>query len=606
METGEKVLYYFCTLDEYTSLTEKKENAFYFLTDTKQIFLGENSLSEISQIATPIGSGKNLLNPADPDILNGYYYDENGKIINDDSYAKNFFVSGWIVIEGGKTYRGSYYYSYEPQEGRKVYVRGYGFYDAGKNLLSHGSSQGGIRSLQAPNDAKYLRVAMPNAGHYGSQWQVEEGALATDYEPYHPVYQLNDNVIINQVEDSPIIKTSTTHNLFDKEDYYENAFINANGVLETNSLYHTTRKIRCKGFDGIVVMTLRNYSGEYPRVTAFFDNNDNFLSNYYYKTEGGNTYPSSVEIWKNDSIYRYLYIPIPIATADFIQVSFVQSYTSDDVTYNMADSLMIYGVNGDYALPFYGYEDYVEGLVIKNEILPTPSYIKTSYSTKKLAVLGDSITEGYGAVGWSFPILTAKKLNMELLNRTGSGYQYPSYGIGGNEIAHYTVGNNEHDPMCVRYTDIPTSADIVIVAGGTNDWSHDQTDLGTMGDTSIYTFYGALDTLCKGLLARYPGKKIIFMTPIKRDRRDASDNPKIAYFEPNSRGDTLEDFANAIKEVCVFYGIPVIDTFSECSLNPIISEIRADFFANDGSHPNWAGQKVLAELVTAKLLSLIN
>lgn len=42
------------------------------------------------------------------------------------------------------------------------------------------------------------------------------------------------------------------------------------------------------------------------------------------------------------------------------------------------------------------------------------------------------------------------------------------------------------------------------------------------------------------------------------------------YDLPNSKGSTLGDFVKAIKDVCGYYGVKVIDLFNECPINPII------------------------------------
>lgn len=54
---------------------------------------------------------------------------------------------------------------------------------------------------------------------------------------------------------------------------------------------------------------------------------------------------------------------------------------------------------------------------------------------------------------------------------------------------------------------------------GTNDWNYSWPDLGHFGDNGLdklSTFYGALDYACSTLLEKYPGKPIVFSTPVKR------------------------------------------------------------------------------------------
>ena len=67
--------------------------------------------------------------------------------------------------------------------------------------------------------------------------------------------------------------------------------------------------------------------------------------------------------------------------------------------------------------------------------------------------------------------------------------------------------------------------------------------------------------------------------------------------------------------MCSFYGIPVIDLYTECPLNATILSIRNQFFGknstdnipeHEGSHPNAEGQQLLGEFILSKLLTFIN
>lgn len=185
---------------------------------------------------------------------------------------------------------------------------------------------------------------------------------------------------------------------------------------------------------------------------------------------------------------------------------------------------------------------------------------------------------------------------------------FVNYGIGGSELAK-NKADGSYNPMCIRYAEMDADADLIVVAGGTNDWGHiagntvaedTEYQMGEFGDTEITTFYGALDTMCKGLLEKYVAKTIFFMTPIKR--YSALSTP---YYTENNRGHTLEDYANAIKKVCSHYGIPVLDMFNECSLNPIIDAISTAYI-EDGTHPNSKGHMIMARQIAGFISSLKN
>ena len=116
-------------------------------------------------------------------------------------------------------------------------------------------------------------------------------------------------------------------------------------------------------------------------------------------------------------------------------------------------------------------------------------------------------------------------------------------------------------------------ADIVSVMGGTNDFGR-FTTLGTINDTQTSTFYGALNTLAKGLKEKYPNAFIFFMTPLK-----------LISYRGNLRdeGADFDKYRQAIKDVCAKYDIPVLDT---AVLADASQEFGADDYQGDGYHPS--------------------
>lgn len=176
-----------------------------------------------------------------------------------------------------------------------------------------------------------------------------------------------------------------------------------------------------------------------------------------------------------------------------------------------------------------------------------------------------------------------------------------NYAIGGSTLTNYAgdgTPQKTRDPLIDRYTVMDTDADIVFISIGTNDWWYTWCPLGSDTDTATTTFRGALHTMIRGLLDMYPQKVIVFVTPIKRGA-----DPK----HKNGNGNTLEDFADAILDVCGQYGIPTLDMFRTCPLNPSIASQQALYFDgskndalgyanlyNDTTHPNVYGAKVQA------------
>lgn len=184
--------------------------------------------------------------------------------------------------------------------------------------------------------------------------------------------------------------------------------------------------------------------------------------------------------------------------------------------------------------------------------------------------LGDSIT----ARGWYQPLVCAL-----------TGLNFVNYGVGGTTLARKTTSDTT--AMSVRYTAMQASADIITVWGGVNDFGYSYgqvggNTLGVMGDTSIDTVYGALDTLIKGLITKYPGKKVGFIiTPPVSNA--------MGMRSANAKGNTLAQYCQAVRDVCEWYSVPYLDLhkvsgISEGNVNIMTSNIEGT--APDGLHPS--------------------
>lgn len=199
---------------------------------------------------------------------------------------------------------------------------------------------------------------------------------------------------------------------------------------------------------------------------------------------------------------------------------------------------------------------------------------------KKWAVLGDSITAGDG-------------LTTNILTRYSSivakqcGIIPYNYGYSGSRIAvEGSAGDSTYDnAMVIRYASMIDDADYITVLGGIND-ANNQLPLGTLGDTDISTFFGALEVLITGLLTKYPGKAIGFIT-----------------FPHYGGGTGHQTYVDAIKSACVRYAIPVLDLHSMGGMNTMTTAFSQMFYS-DGLHPNELGQSVMARKICAFLGTL--
>ncbi len=209
---------------------------------------------------------------------------------------------------------------------------------------------------------------------------------------------------------------------------------------------------------------------------------------------------------------------------------------------------------------------------------------------KKVAFLGDSITEGVGV---------SDVKNCRYDNRLCSIYglsEVYNYGIGGTRIAHQIKPTAE-DPrrdlcFCGRAYFINKNADIIVVYGGVNDYFHGDAHFGNMEDRTPETFCGAVYFLMNLLKTRYEGKTVVFMTPAHCKYKGVSDT------QPSGRPmkkeeKTLIEYVNIIKTRGKELGIPVLDLWEKLGVDPNNDE-QKEKFTVDGLHFNDEGHGYLA------------
>lgn len=212
---------------------------------------------------------------------------------------------------------------------------------------------------------------------------------------------------------------------------------------------------------------------------------------------------------------------------------------------------------------------------------------------KKIAFLGDSITQGVG-------VSSIEKVYWNIVGQR-TGAQVYGYGIGGTRIApNHLPGSDPYidaNWFGARADQMIPDADVVVVFGGTNDFGHGDAPLGTMKDRTNDTFYGAYHLLLQGLIERYPEAQLIVMTPLHRIGEEMMPFNEAGV----RRAGPLKCYVDAIREVAEFYSVPVVDLFAESGLQPRVRVLR-DKYVPDGLHPNAAGHIKIAD----RLLSLLD
>ena len=200
-------------------------------------------------------------------------------------------------------------------------------------------------------------------------------------------------------------------------------------------------------------------------------------------------------------------------------------------------------------------------------------------------VLGDSITEGVGAS-------CEENRYTDVFARL-YGAKVNNYGISGSRFARQRVDTGERHEryFCLRMDEMDPSADAVVVFGGTNDYGHGDAPLGAFTDRTPDTFYGACHYLMSGLMTRYCGKPIVFMSPLHRmHENDPAGDGTDRKLEVRA---TLARYREILLEVAAYYAIPVLDLYARSGMQPAHNICRERLMP-DGLHPSDEGHAIIA------------
>ncbi|MCD8098759.1 MAG: SGNH/GDSL hydrolase family protein, partial [Lachnospiraceae bacterium] len=197
---------------------------------------------------------------------------------------------------------------------------------------------------------------------------------------------------------------------------------------------------------------------------------------------------------------------------------------------------------------------------------------------KKLVGIGDSMMQGHSiskANGWLAKIADR------------NGMTYVNYGINGTYMTNKLYGTSEG--VVDRYSEMDDDADYILIFAGTNDISASVT-IGDEDSTDESEFYGALNSICQGLMSKYPNGKIGFITPHVRSK--------------SARTKTLS-YIEAIETACQNNGgIPVFNNAKNGGLCYWNSEQAAQLTLGDNCHYSAEGMEWFSWKYEAFLRSL--
>lgn len=166
------------------------------------------------------------------------------------------------------------------------------------------------------------------------------------------------------------------------------------------------------------------------------------------------------------------------------------------------------------------------------------------------------------------------------------GMEYFNYGKNGNCI---TVDLERWGKsICHRYADMNDSLDYVVVIAGHND-------SGRLDSIGIDVFKQRLNSLCQGLIDKYPAAQIFFFTPWTCENFETSNRKKVV---------------DAMVEVCENWGIPIFDAARRSGIYCASQKFRAIYFqgrnGKDGAHLNAKGHDRFLPIAEHFLLQYIN
>lgn len=204
-----------------------------------------------------------------------------------------------------------------------------------------------------------------------------------------------------------------------------------------------------------------------------------------------------------------------------------------------------------------------------------PDFIKgASLYGKTMVIFGDSYVQNHvRPIEESWHYKLAEKYNME----------YHNFGWNGNCVAYDRTAENFGPPMYERYKVLPDKADYVIICAGHND-----ADRMARSGEGTDLFREKLTVLCEGLIAKYPGAKLCFVTPWRVPR------------------EMFPEMTAVLLEVCGSYSIPVFDATRNSGIYVWDEQFRSLYFQGprDTAHLNDAGHNLFLPKMEHFLLGL--
>ena len=199
---------------------------------------------------------------------------------------------------------------------------------------------------------------------------------------------------------------------------------------------------------------------------------------------------------------------------------------------------------------------------------------------KTISALGDSITYGFGLTNRESEVWTTL-----IANRTGATVN--NYGLNSSKVSN--ISGDSVQSFVDRRDSVPDS-DLIIIFGGTNDYWHQLTAVGTATSYDVATFGGALNYLFNYFQTQYPSKKILYIFPMHQYYSGNPDSHDFGY-------GSFDAFRQVAIGACANSGVPMLDLYATSGTNVAGNATQRSYYTKDGVHPNAVGQALLADLI---------
>ena len=211
--------------------------------------------------------------------------------------------------------------------------------------------------------------------------------------------------------------------------------------------------------------------------------------------------------------------------------------------------------------------------------------------------IGDSITQGfYSYMNGDTPAISTTTNCWARIVADKAGFSLTNYGVGGSGFVHNaTVGDHLNARDHIDTIDF-SSADIVTIAFGINDWKGSNT-FGSFNDdiTTGGTVYSNMRYVIEKILTDNPECKVFIITPINASKYgNQSGNWSLSH---TINGKTLEDMFQLEKTVADYYGIELIDMTHQSTFN----RLNCPVLMVDGVHPTLKGHQLMGAELAQKI-----